>query len=244
MKKKLMALAALATCVTIGGVYAGWLYAEDPVSGAHANVGFGMTGIVENDESMGKLTATDTNIVLEVDDAANDNLVHTTTLKWGATDYFTVTFTTHTNAQETVKENGIPLQWYLGLATSAGTPVEGEIVVNEEQGIGVEDLATAVVYDNQAIFSVFDTTPVDITVGDMVGDPVTNGDGSVTFTYKIMLYDVIYKDYDEEKGTGTTKRIDVSKIQLPTRTDYSNYSTIIKALELHFHVVASTAQQG
>lgn len=259
MKKKLMALAALATCVTIGGVYAGWLYADKSITGGYTSVGLGMSGIAQESAEMGTITVESSNISLQVDDDPNDSAVHTTTLKWNTSDYFTIKFTTHTNAEEGVKQNGITLQWHLGMASHATATPEsidtGKIAINGRDGVTVSDLDTRLVYENEAIFTTYNTDAVAITDDDRISR-VENGDGSVTFTYRIWLGEVLFSDYvvtnkakdvtENVTGVATTNatsaRVALNRIVLPTRDDYNAYRTKIDVLKMHFHVGPATTQ--
>lgn len=65
--KKLSLLVALILCVTIGGVYATWLYAETPMDEAtHEFKNLGITDVDTNAKS-GKIAVTDT-LILKIDD--------------------------------------------------------------------------------------------------------------------------------------------------------------------------------
>lgn len=65
--KKLSLLVALILCVTIGGVYATWLYAEAPMDTAtHEFKNLGITDVDTNAKS-GKIAVTDT-LILKIDD--------------------------------------------------------------------------------------------------------------------------------------------------------------------------------
>ena len=65
--KKLSLLVALILCVTIGGVYATWLYAESPMDTAtHEFKNLGITDVDTNAKS-GKIAVTDT-LILKIDD--------------------------------------------------------------------------------------------------------------------------------------------------------------------------------
>lgn len=65
--KKLSLLVALILCVTIGGVYATWLYAEAPMDPAsHEFKNLGITDVNKSAQS-GKIAVTDT-LILKIDD--------------------------------------------------------------------------------------------------------------------------------------------------------------------------------
>lgn len=70
MKKKLGLLATLAMCVTVGGVYATWIYAEGPVDASHPEVGITLAGY-ENETDKGTLYIDKSNWKLLIDDLGN-----------------------------------------------------------------------------------------------------------------------------------------------------------------------------
>ena len=74
MKTKFISLIlVLAICVTIGGVYAAWLYAETPMTAVHGHVGsFGLATAVVNN-SKGTIEVNGGNAHLVIDQAAADD---------------------------------------------------------------------------------------------------------------------------------------------------------------------------
>lgn len=169
--KKMSILASLALCVTIGGVYAAWNYADKNVSTTYAAMGVSVTGVTSQSEK-GTLKAEGTNVALQIDDVANTKL-HTTEFVYDANGYFTVTFTANANAPVDVLENGIDLKWYIGLATTANVPAD----------------YTEVEYAGQEIYTV-NSTEVQIT---QLKDREEKADGTVVFTYQVPMSAVMQK---------------------------------------------------
>lgn len=243
---------ALATCVTIGGVYATWLYADQSATGAYTSVGLQMSGISTDNVAMGSLGVTSVGTTMAIDDPTDAD-VHTTVLDWNVEGYFLVTFTTSANAEGDVKANGIPLQWRLGLAdhtTATPTPLDSEKIASADKN-EVTGLDSKVIYDNQAIFSAFDSNAVVINTTN--ANRQDNGDGTITFTYKIWLGEILFTNYTltnpqtsgaGTRGDGSVERFGINKIQLPTREAYNAYQTTIQNLKIHFHVEPVPAQQG
>ncbi|MBQ7324039.1 MAG: hypothetical protein IJW96_05700, partial [Clostridia bacterium] len=96
MKKRLSVLASLALCVTVGGVYATWIYATQEVPTAYATMGVTLTGTSQGGQA-GTLTIAGTNVDLTIDDVATDTELHKATLVYDTTGYFTITFTPNDN---------------------------------------------------------------------------------------------------------------------------------------------------
>lgn len=115
MKKKLSMLAAMALCVTVGGVYATWIYATQAVPTAYATMSITLTGTSTGGQA-GTLTIAGTNVGLKIDDPA-DGGIHQAALQYDATGKFTITFTPNANAESDIKD-GVNLEWYLGLYDS------------------------------------------------------------------------------------------------------------------------------
>ena len=117
MKKKLSMLAALATVVTIGGVYATWTFAEKDAPAASTTVNVAMTGI-EGSTEKGTIAVKvmDTNgFSVAIDDSNNDHYAEI--LKTGV---ITVVFTPSATAPLDVQTNGIDI----ALAISVASRVE------------------------------------------------------------------------------------------------------------------------
>lgn len=248
MKKKLTILAALATCVTIGGVYAGWLYAGGSVENtAYGTAGFGITG-TSTDASVGTLAVSSSKPSLLVDDT-DDGKVHNTVLTWNAEDYFLITFQTSVNAKADVKATGVDLKWNLGLVNATATNVEIDpasvTYTYASQNAGEQS------YDGVAIFSTFDDSDV-VIKGDSYTTRTENSDSTVTFTYKVMLNDIIYANYDKYDAGNKTwtetpvRRLDVSELYLTSADMHTAYGNIVNVLNIHFHVseYVAPAQQG
>lgn len=169
--KKMSILASLALCVTIGGVYAAWNYADKNVSTTYAAMGVSVTGVTSQSEK-GTLQAVGTNVALQIDDVANTKL-HTTEFVYDANGYFTVTFTANANAPVDVLEKGIDLKWYIGLATTANLPAD----------------YTTVEYESQDIYTI-SSQEVQIT---QTPTREVKPDGTVVFTYQVPMTAVMQK---------------------------------------------------
>ena len=229
--KKLSVLAALALCVTVGGVYAAWNYAEQGVSTVYAVGTVGITG-VEGKTSKGTLKATGNNLAIKVDDIAEDNVLHQTKLTYNTEGYFTVTFTADANATADIKKDGIPLVWYVGLANTSNESVKVEEAKFTYDKNGDGDYADTDKGDvDAAIYTSINSDPVLITDDNLVWPDeetkqtkgVTNPNGTVTFTYEIAIKDVMDK-------------VELNQIILETEAMHNAYSKQINSYVLHFHV--------
>lgn len=86
--KSISLILVLAILITIGGVYAAWLYAETPLNAVHGHVGsFGLATAVVNN-SKGTITVDGSNAHLSIDQAADNDY----TAKLTASGSITVTF--------------------------------------------------------------------------------------------------------------------------------------------------------
>lgn len=117
--KKLSVLVALILCVTIGGVYATWNYAQGNVSSTtkYFDAGTTITDKVV-DTAKGTITVDTSNLKITIDDSNNDFYGEMT-----MEGTVSVTFTPNTGADETVASNGIALQYALG--TTSGYTYDG-----------------------------------------------------------------------------------------------------------------------
>lgn len=71
--KSLSLLIALALCITIGGVYAAWIYAEAPLTAVHGHIGsFGLTN-AEVNHSKGTITVNASGAHLTIDQTAEND---------------------------------------------------------------------------------------------------------------------------------------------------------------------------
>lgn len=85
--KSLSLLIALALLITIGGVYAAWIYAETPLTAVHGHIGsFGLANAVINN-SKGTITVDASNAHLTIDQKASNDYTATLTASG------TITFT-------------------------------------------------------------------------------------------------------------------------------------------------------
>ncbi len=119
MKRKIALVSALATLVTVGGVYATWTFSEGEVIEASTTVNVAMTGVTTTTEK-GTLSVTvmnDGGFTLAVDDSDNNHKPDI--LKTGV---ITVTFTPSATASQDIKQNGIDVQVYFTYAPYTNGP--------------------------------------------------------------------------------------------------------------------------
>lgn len=138
--KGLGVLMALALCVTVGGVYATWSYAQDDVASVESEVTLSLTEKVEN--TRGTITVEGSvAFVLDQKSAEAGAYDYTAVLKTAdeSTD-FAVTFTADPGAA-TEYANGIKVGYTLAVTGDGET-----------------------FYENQALFSAFDTAQHEITM--------------------------------------------------------------------------------
>ncbi len=157
MKGKIALVAALATVVTVGGVYATWSFAEKEVQNASTTVNVAMTGTTAATEK-GMLSVTVMGaggFTLAVDDVDNNHMPDIK--KEGVV---TVTFTPAGDASDAVKNYGINVQFTISYAPYTGGPATLEEWV----------------YDKTQIFTI-ETEPVHLAKEDAV-----NNSGVFTWT--------------------------------------------------------------
>ncbi len=110
--KKLSLLISLLLCVTIGGVYATWVYSQSSdvadITGAKAIT---MTEATFTG-TYGTYSVDTSNLTMVVD--PKEGTAHTTSLK--ITGYLTITFTPNTHAPTEVKTNAIPTTYAFSLS--------------------------------------------------------------------------------------------------------------------------------
>ena len=221
--KKMGILASLALCVTIGGVYAAWQFAETDVSSAYANVAVSLASKTDK-TTKGSLDIKSVNTGLKIDDPADDNKKHTTVLTYTEGGKFVITFVANANAPDDVLEKGIDLQWKVGLATSANVAVEDVSSVKFKYDIDgdgeIEEGGENQVDEIQEIFTSIDSEPVDIT---NPPSKAVDGNGVVTFTYEVDIETVWNK-------------IKLASIVLDKEAMYNEYSRVLGEYTLHFHV--------
>jgi hypothetical protein len=114
--KKLSTLIAILLIATIGGVYATWNYSQGTVISKTAYFD-DVTKITDKvvDNAKGVIEITKNDLAITIDDANNNHYA-----EWSVAGSLTVKFTPNSGADETVKLNGIDLQWSL-LTTNSGT---------------------------------------------------------------------------------------------------------------------------
>ncbi len=166
MKGKLAIAAALATIVTVGGVYATWTFAEGNVSTANTTVNVAMTGVNATTEkgtlSVKVMGANGFN--LAVDDANSDH--YADIKKEGVV---TVTFTPAASASGDIKLNGINVQCVISYAPYNNGPAT------------LEDWK----YDSKQIFNITNTASAPILLN---ASAATNNGG--VFTWVIPASDI------------------------------------------------------
>ena len=119
MKGKIALAAALATVVTVGGVYATWSFAENTANSASTTVNVAMTGITAATEkgTLSVMVMGANGFVLAVDDVDNN---HKPDIKKEGV--VTVTFTPAASASQDIKTSGIDVQFTVSYAAYAGGP--------------------------------------------------------------------------------------------------------------------------
>ena len=126
--RRLSTLIAILLIATIGGVYATWNYAQGEVTSKtvyfddvtkitdkKVNNAKGVIDIIKND------------LAITIDDADNDHYA-----EWYLTGSLTIKFTPNQGADETVKLNGIDLQWKLSVSDNWKYSVDNIFTVNTE----------------------------------------------------------------------------------------------------------------
>ena len=232
MKKKLSMLAAMALCVTVGGVYATWIYATDAVPTAYATMGVTMTGTATGGQA-GTLTIAGTNVDLTIDDDATDAHVHKATLVSNPSGEFKITFTPNTNAESDIKD-GVNLEWYLGLYDSnkdngadaakggAIAPTAFEFTMKDTDGS-----ETGVIGDTYTgdVFTTFNTAPTTIYVNQQTYNNATGA-----YTCEIPMTAVM------------TKIVLNEDLYLTTMEQYAAFEALLVGKMIHVHVQVAENQ--
>lgn len=119
--KKLTLLVALILCVTIGGVYAAWVYTGNTMGTASRTLSHGLaTATTEGNVGLYKITHND--IDIKIDQTAADDY----TAKLVVTGSVTITFTPNPGAPSDIVANALPTVAYLALTDSAANLYEGK----------------------------------------------------------------------------------------------------------------------
>lgn len=231
MKKKLSMLAAMALCVTVGGVYATWIYATDAVPTAYATMSVTLTGTSTGGQA-GTLTIAGTNVGLKIDDPVGGE-IHKAELQYDATGKFTITFTPNTNAESDIKD-GVNLEWYLGLYDSnkdngPSAPKGGaidatsfEFTMKDTDGSETEVIGSAYTGD---VFTTFNTAPTMIYVNQQTYNNATGA-----YTCEIPMTAVMAKIALNED------------LYLTTMEQYSAFETLLVGKMIHVHVQVAENQ--
>lgn len=120
--KKVGGLIALATVVTIGGVYATWTYSNGDLDIADVTKEM----VIEMDSATitgvsGTYSVT-SNVSFSIDQAGTNDNFHKAILNIITTDneapYITITFTPSANADSTIKENAVDSEYYFTTTTT------------------------------------------------------------------------------------------------------------------------------
>jgi len=107
--KKLATIIALALCVTIGGVYAGWIYSQGGATGADARTNLSMS-TVSYDGTKGIISADTTALTILVDDMStvtDSGVSEKYTAGLRGAGQIAISFTAKDGADATVVQNGI-----------------------------------------------------------------------------------------------------------------------------------------
>ena len=117
MKRKIALVSALATLVTVGGVYATWTFAEGNTSSANTTTTITMTGYNATTEK-GTLSVMASNYKALIDDSDNNHLPELKTEAGSVV----ITFTPSASASEDIKANGIDVKFVISYVANAGGP--------------------------------------------------------------------------------------------------------------------------
>ena len=226
MKKKMSLLMAAALCVTIGGVYATWSYAQNEITTpASGNMALTLTG-VDSSTAKGTISVVGTNVGLKVDDKGG----HVTELETAnASGYFTVTFAPSDIADDTVQTNGIAINWYVGYSfESAVVDTNSDGVTDYKDWVYNYDTETEQIFEN------IDTDPTTMAKYNAAtaasGTEYTamqkNADGS--FSFKVSIETVMDK-------------LSLNDITLNIHDKYLAYETALGYGHLHFYAVEAIA---
>ena len=213
-------------------------------------MGVTVTGVTGSSQK-GVLGAVGTNVSLTIDDVDNEKQ-HITELVYDPNGYFTVTFTANANAPQDVLKNGVDLQWYLGLATTANVAVEdvnsvkyNNTVIYElnKEPVAIEKVNAETWgrdengdpiegYEIKAIKSNGEDVGVQYIKGGVVVESrEKKANGTVVFTYRVGIKDVMQK-------------ITLTEILLDTQEKHNAYSAEVNKYLFHFHVAEVVAQSS
>ena len=221
MKKKLSMLAAMALCVTVGGVYATWIYATQAVPTAYATMSITLTGTSSGGQA-GTLTIAGTNVALTIDDDATDAHVHKATLVSNPSGEFKITFTPNTNAESEIKD-GVNLEWYLGLYDS-----NKDNGPDAAKGGAIDATAFEFTMKNNQpgdVFTTFNTAPTTIYVNQQTYNNATGA-----YTCEIPMTAVM------------TKIVLNEDLYLTTMEQYAAFEALLVGKMIHVHVQVAPSQ--
>lgn len=117
--KSISLILVLAILITVGGVYAAWIYAETPAAAAEANVGFGLASS-STENSKGTITVDASAASIAIDQTATDNYKANLV----ADGSITITFTPSSVFTYTNTATALTMQWQLICGNDAPTTYE------------------------------------------------------------------------------------------------------------------------
>ena len=210
----------MALCVTVGGVYATWIYATDAVPTAYATMSITLTGTSSGGQA-GTLTIAGTNVALKIDDPADSN-VHKAALQYDETGKFTITFTPNTNAESDIKD-GVNLEWYLGLYDS-----NKDNGPDAAKGGAIDATAFEFTMKNNQPGDVFTTFNTEATTISVNQQSYNNATG--VYTYKLPMSAVMAKIALNED------------LYLTTMEQYAAFEALLVGKMIHVHVQVAENQ--
>ena len=139
--KRISLLLILALCITIGGVYAAWIYAGSTLTAVHGHIGsFGLTNAQLNN-AKGTITVDATNAHLAIDQKDTDPASRDYTAVLTATGTITITFV----PSDLYADSSDVIRLQYGLKTDNANPIGFNV------GVSAQDTA-------KPLFTKFDTT--------------------------------------------------------------------------------------
>ena len=121
--KKLGAIIALATCVTIGGVYATWNYAQGGANSVDQTFAVSLAG-TDITTTKGRFVVDTSRVSISIDDQIGSD--GTTTVGDHVAELYitgdiTITFTPNAGADETVTTEGVAMEYSISMGYANGT---------------------------------------------------------------------------------------------------------------------------
>ena len=236
MKKKLGALIGLATCVTIGGVYATWSYAgTNDIADVSTNIQFSIPAATLAGAN-GTYTV-ESNVSITIDEETPNSYktalyyTNTATKATAADDEvaLTVTFTPAAVADYTIRAEGITSYFHFAMgdntAVFADMNAQGEYLDENDAVVDTMEAAKKVdiftftyTATNKQTINVYTETPAD---GDTAERWTKQDDGS--FVYEIT--------FGELKGM-----ISIDAFILDTKAEHDAFSSVLSTAKMNFIV--------